>query len=166
MKKIYCLILLAVLTTAGCQPKVQNKPVDMTTVKEEITTLMDQYLKAFTSKDVNTITTLIADDGLFCGTDPSELLDKKALSDMLTQSLADTTMNWSYSVDKREIRVAADGNSAVVLEQFIMPGISPKIPTRLIYHVLKAGDKWMFDFISWSFIPKNEDILKLNKALE
>jgi uncharacterized protein (TIGR02246 family) len=166
MKKIYCLILLAVMITVGCQPKVQNKPVDMTTVKEEITTLMDQYLKAFTSKDVNTITTLITDDGLFCGTDPSELLDKKALSDMLTQSLADTTMNWSYSVDKREIRVAADGSSAIVLEQFIMPGLSPKIPTRLIYHVLKAGDKWMFDFISWSFIPKNEDILKLNKAIE
>jgi uncharacterized protein (TIGR02246 family) len=166
MKKIYCLILLAVMITAGCQPKVQNKPVDMTTVKEEITALMDQYLKAFTTKDVNTITTLVTEDGLFCGTDPSELLDKKALSDMMTQSLADTTMNWSYSIDKREIRVAADGSSAIVLEQFTMPGISPEIPTRLIYHVVKAGDKWMFDFISWSFIPKNEDIVKLNKALE
>ncbi len=108
----------------------------------------------------------MADDGLFCGTDPSELLDKKALSDMMTQSLADTTMIWSYSIDKREIRVAADGSSAIVLEQFTMPGISPKIPTRLVYHVVKASDKWMFDFISWSFIPKNEDILKLNKALE
>ena len=166
MKKIYCSTLLAVIVAAGCQPKVQNKTVDITTVKEEITTLMDQYLKAFNTKDVNTITTLITDDGLFCGTDPSELLDKKALSDMMTQSLADTTMNWSYSVDKREIRVAADGSSAIVLEQFTMPGISSKIPTRIVYHVVKAGDKWMFDFISWSFIPKNEDIGKLNKALE
>jgi ketosteroid isomerase-like protein len=166
MKKIYCLILLAVLITAGCQPKVQNKPVDMTAVKGEITILMDKYLNAFNTKDVNTITGLVADDGLFCGTDPSELMDKKALSDMMTQSLADTSAIYSYSVDKREIRVAADGSSAIVLEQFTMPGISPKIPTRLIYHVVKAGDKWMFDFISWSFIPKNEDIVKLNKALE
>ena len=166
MKKIYCLTLLAVMVIAGCQPKVQNKPVDLAAVKEEITSLMDKYLKAFNSKDVSNITALMADDGLFCGTDPSELLDKKALSDMMTQSLADTTMIWSYSIDKREIRVAADGSSAIVLEQFTMPGISPKIPTRLVYHVVKAGDKWMFDFISWSFIPKNEDILKLNKALE
>jgi uncharacterized protein (TIGR02246 family) len=166
MKKIYCLTLLAVIITAGCQPKVQKKPVDMTIVKEEITNLMDKYLNAFNTKDVNTMTTLFADDGLFCGTDPSELLDKKALSDMMTQSLADTTMNWRYSIDKREIRVAADGSSAIVLEQFTMPGISQMIPTRLIYHVVKTGDKWMFDFISWSFIPKNEDIVKLNKALE
>jgi uncharacterized protein (TIGR02246 family) len=166
MKKIYCLTLLAVMITAGCQPKVQNKPVDVTAVKEEITILMDKYMNAFNTKDVNTITALFADNGLFCGTDPSELMDKKALSDMMTQSLADTTMNWSYSIDRREIRVATDGSSAIVLEQFTMPGISPKIPTRLIYYVVKAGDKWMFDFISWSFIPKNEDIVKLNKALE
>jgi uncharacterized protein (TIGR02246 family) len=166
MKKIYCLTLLAVMITAGCQPKVQNKPVDVTAVKEEITILMDKYMNAFNTKDVNTITALFADNGFFCGTDPSELMDKKALSDMMTQSLADTSAIYSYSVDKREIRVAADGSSAIVLEQFTMPGISPKIPTRLIYHVVKAGDKWMFDFISWSFIPKNEDIVKLNKALE
>jgi uncharacterized protein (TIGR02246 family) len=166
MKKIYCLTLLAVMIIAGCQQKVQNKPVDMTAVKEEITILMDKYLNAFNTKDASTITALFADDGLFCGTDPSELMDKKTLSDMMTQSFADTTMIWSYSIDKREIRVAADGSSAIVLEQFTMPGISSKIPTRLIYHVVKAGDKWMFDFISWSFIPKNEDIVKLNKALE
>jgi uncharacterized protein (TIGR02246 family) len=166
MKKIYCLTLLAVMIIAGCQQKVQNKPVDMTAVKEEITILMDKYLNAFNTKDASTITTLFADDGLFCGTDPSELMDKKTLSDMMTQSFADTTMIWSYSIDKREIRVATDGSSAIVLEQFTMPGISSKIPTRLIYHVVKAGDKWMFDFISWSFIPKNEDIVKLNKALE
>jgi uncharacterized protein (TIGR02246 family) len=166
MKKIYCLTLLAVMIIAGCQQKVQNKPVDMTAVKEEITILMDKYLNAFNTKDASTITALFADDGLFCGTDPSELMDKKTLSDMMTQSFADTTMIWSYSIDKREIRVATDGSSAIVLEQFTMPGISSKIPTRLIYHVVKAGDKWMFDFISWSFIPKNEDIVKLNKALE
>lgn len=166
MKKIYCLTLLAVMITAGCQPKMQNKPVDLAAVKEEITILMDKYLNAFNTKDASTITALFADDGLFCGTDPSELMDKKALSDMITQSLADTTMIWSYSIDKREIRIATDGSSAIVLEQFTMPGISSKIPMRLIYHVVKAGDKWKFDFISWSFIPKNEDILKLNKALE
>lgn len=165
MKKIYYFPLLAVMIIAGCQPKVQNKPVDLAAVKEEITILMDKYLNAFNTKDASTITALFADDGLFCGTDPSELMDKKALSDMMTQSFADTTMIWNYSIDKREIRVATDGSSAIVLEQFTMPGISSKIPTRLIYHVVKAGDKWMFDFISWSFIPKNEDILKLNKAL-
>jgi len=166
MKKICYFALLAVMITSGCQPKVQNKPVDLTAVKEEITTLMDKYLNAFNAKDVDTLTALFADDGLFCGTDPTELMDKKALSDMMTQSLADTSVNWSYSVDKLEIRVAADGISAIVLEQFTMSGISPKIPLRLIYHVVKAGDNWMFDFISWSFIPKNEDIVKLNKALE
>jgi hypothetical protein len=47
-----------------------------------------------------------------------------------------------------------------------MPLISPKIPLRDVYKVVKTDDKWMIDFFSTSFIPKNEDIPKLNKAIE
>ncbi|HBE41800.1 MAG TPA: hypothetical protein DDW27_11465, partial [Bacteroidales bacterium] len=59
-----------------------------------------------------------------------------------------------------------DGNSAIVVEQYIMPFLSSKIPLRNVYNAVKTNDNWMIDFISWSFIPKNEDISKLNKAVE
>jgi hypothetical protein len=41
-----------------------------------------------------------------------------------------------------------------------------QIPFRLVYHAAKTGDKWLIDFASRNFIPENEDISKLNKALE
>jgi len=43
---------------------------------------------------------------------------------------------------------------------------SPKMAIRMVYHAVKSGENWKFDFISWSFVPRNEDIGKINKALE
>jgi uncharacterized protein (TIGR02246 family) len=166
MKKFKCFLFVAVIIISAFQSKAQTKPVDLDASKASVNTLMDKYLNAFTMKDAKTMPTLLAEDGLFCGTDPSEFWDKKALSDMWNQMAADTVNDYHYSVDKREIRVAKDGNSAVVIEQFTMPLLSQKIPIRTIYHIVKEKDKWLIDFLCFNFIPKNEDIPKLNKALE
>ena len=166
MKKIFYLMFMAVMIITACQPKTKTVPVDTAAAKIAVTTLLDKYNSAWNAKDVSAMTALLTDDGLFCGTDPSELMDKKTLSEGWTQAMSDTSMNFNYSVDKREIRIAADGNSAIALEQFYMKAISQKMPARLIFHVVKSGDNWMIDFLSWALIPKNEDIGKLNKALE
>ena len=118
------------------------------------------------AKDANTLMNLLTEDGLYCGTDSRELLSKAELSDMMKQSLADTSLVVNYSIDKREIRITADGNSAIALEQMFFKAFSEKIPIRMIYHLVKNDDNWQFDFVSWNFIPDNEDIGKLNKALE
>jgi hypothetical protein len=47
-----------------------------------------------------------------------------------------------------------------------MKPFSQKIPVRMVYHLVKNDESWLFDFISWSFIPNNEDIAKLNAALD
>jgi len=47
-----------------------------------------------------------------------------------------------------------------------MKPYSQKIPVRNIYHLVKVYNIWQFDFTSVSFIPDNEDIGKLNMALE
>jgi uncharacterized protein (TIGR02246 family) len=166
MKKIFYLMFMAVMIITACQPKTKTVPVDTAAAKIAVNTLLDKYNSAWNAKDVSTMTALLTDDGLFCGTDPSELWDKKTLSAGWTQAMSDTSMNFNYSVDKREIRIAADGNSAIALEQFYMKAISQKMPVRLIFHVVKSSDNWMIDFLSWALIPKNEDIGKLNKALE
>ena len=47
-----------------------------------------------------------------------------------------------------------------------MNALSEKIPIRFISHLMKTDENWTIDFFSWSFIPLNEDIAKLNEALE
>ena len=164
MKNLFLIVFVAAIVFA-CQPKPQPVVVDLTASKAEVNTLMETYLKAFNAKDVKTLTTLITDDGLYCGTDPTELMDKKSTTDAWTMAFADTSSNYAIVLDKREIRVTADGNSAIVMEQeFFNP--TPKIQLRLVSHAVKTADGWKLDFISWSLIPKNEDIGKLIKALE
>lgn len=165
MRNLFLIVFVAAIVFA-CQPKPQPVVVDLAASKAEVNTLMETYLTAFNAKDVATLATLITDDGLFCGTDPIELMDKKTTTDAWTMAFADSTANFSYSVEKREIHITSDGNSAIVLEQFTMKAIAPKIPVRLVSHAVKTPDGWKLDFISWSFIPKNEDIGKLIMALQ
>jgi ketosteroid isomerase-like protein len=135
-------------------------------LKVAVNALLDKYDSAFKAKDAPTLIALLAEDGLFCGTDPSEIWDKKQISDGWKQYFADTSLLIDYTVDKREILIAEDGNSAIAIEQFYFKLFSPNIQWRTIFHAVKAGEGWKFDFISWNLIPKNEDIEKLNKAVE
>ena len=164
MKNLFLIVFVAAIFFA-CQPKSQPVVVDLATSKAEVNTLMETYLTAWNARDAKTLATLITDDGLYCGTDPGEIMDKKTVTDAWTLALTDTTLK-SFAVDKREIRVVADGNSAIVMEQFYDNPYNLKIPWRLVSHAVKTTVGWKLDFISWSFIPKNEDIVKLNKILE
>ena len=157
-------MIVAAMTLAACQPK--NQPVDTAAAKVAVNALMENYLTAWNGKDVKTLTSLIDDGGMFCGTDPGEIMDKKAISDAWKMAFADTALNNTFTVDKREIRVTSDGNSAIVMEQYVTNPYTPKIPWRLVCRAVKTVDGWKLDFISWCLIPKNEDIGKLNKALE
>jgi ketosteroid isomerase-like protein len=165
MKKIFLFMFVAAMFFA-CQPKTKTVPVDTAAAKVAVNNFMDTYQKLWNAKDVNALLALLTEDGLFCGTDPSELLDKKLISEAWKQAFADTTLKFIFSVDKREIRINSDGNSALVMEQFGNNPFTPKIMWRLVSHLVKEGDGWKIDFISWNLIPKNEDIGKLNKALE
>jgi uncharacterized protein (TIGR02246 family) len=166
MKKTFYVMLVAVMTITACQTKTKIVPVDTAAAKVAVTTVLDKYNSAFKAKDANTLMTLLTDNGLYCGTDSKELLDKASLSNMMNQSFADTSLKVNYSIDKREIRIAADGNSAIAVEQMFFKAFSQKIPMRMVYHLVKNNDNWLFDFVSWNFIPNNEDLGKLNKALE
>ena len=159
-------MLAAVMTNTACQTKTKIVPVDTVAAKVAVTTVLDKYNSAFKAKDANALMTLLTDDGLYCGTDSRELLDKASLSNMMNQAFADTSLKVNYSIDKREIRIAADGNSAIALEQMFIKAFSQKIPMRMVFHLVKNNDNWLFDFVSWNFIPNNEDLGKLNKALE
>ena len=61
---------------------------------------------------------------------------------------------------------AKDGHSAIAFEQMFLIPFSRMIPVRTVYHLVKENKTWLIDFSSTGFIPNNNDIEKLNKALE
>lgn len=166
MKKISSILIIAVMIIAGCNQQVQTEPVDMDAVKDAVTQIADRYLDAWNSRDLDVLSDMVTDDGIFFGTDPSELMDKTSLLDMYTQLFSDTTVDYSYDIDSRKIKVAVGGRSAIVVEYFSIDDWSPKIPLRQTSHVVETNNTWKIDFIAWGFIAKNEDVGKLNKALE
>ena len=166
MKTKAFLLLLVVLMMAACQPKTQPEPVDMAAAEDAVNAILDNFHEAMNAGNSDNTMTFLDSEGLYCGTDPGELWGKEIFSDMMTKSMADTSFELDYSIDERKIRLAADGSSALVLEQFKLSLISEKMPVRFVSHLVKTDENWMIDFFSWSFIPLNEDIASLNKALE
>jgi ketosteroid isomerase-like protein len=166
MNKILFGLFVSIVMIIACQPKPKTEPLDLEAEKAAIGTFLDGFNTAFNAKDSNAMVALLTDDVLCCGTDPSEFLNKREIAHLWAQFMADTALTINYAYDRREIRIAADGKSAIIIEQYKLPLLSAKIPLRNIYHVVKHQENWMFDFMSWNFIPKNEDVPKLDQALE
>jgi hypothetical protein len=166
MKKTPLLILVVVMLMTSCQQKPATVAVDPEAVKAELTVFMDEYHAAYMALDINKITAVCNDNAMFLGTDPSEFWNKQQITDLFLAQAGDSTMKMEFKLDKREIMIAADGKSAIIVEQYFVPLISTKMPVRCIDKVVKVNDKWMFDLVSWNIVVKNEDIPKLNAALE
>jgi ketosteroid isomerase-like protein len=164
MKKFFNILAVAAMIITALRPKIGT--ADKGAAKNAINAMMDELMNVWNAKDVNAYGALLTDGGQFFGTDPSETWNKESLIALLIKQFADSSVNYSYTINNREILVSAEGNSALVLEQFTMKDMTPKLLWRSVSHVAKKGDKWMIDFASWNFILKNEDMEKLNKALE
>jgi len=166
MKEIIFVLFIFVMVFVSCQTKTKVIPVDMTESEEAVTRVLDAHWSAVKAKDADAVIALVTDDFISCGTDSKEFWNKTDMYNNIRQMFADTSLKIDITIDKRVIRIAKDGNSAIALEQMFMKPYSQKIPVRNIYHLVKVNDIWQFDFTSVSFIPNNEDIGKLNKALE
>jgi len=140
--------------------------VDMNKSEEAITRVLDAHWSALKAKDADAVITLVTDDFLSCGSDPEEFWNKTDMYNTVKQMFANAELQIDITVDKREIRIAKDGNSAIALEQMFLKPFSQKIPVRTVYHLVKDNNTWLIDFTSTGFIPDNKDIEKLNKALE
>jgi len=167
MKKIDCLIMVLFLVLlAGCQPKTKIEPVDLVAAKNAIHIQLDNLHQSSRDKDIDFLKAVLTDDVLCCGTDPGEFWDKEQVIGINLNMFENESIVYDYSIDKREIRVGPDGHSAICVEQFTWNFLSQKIPIRLVHHFIKVDNDWKVDFLSWSLIPLNADLEKLNKALE
>lgn len=147
-----------------------EKPTPATVNKDEaeksVTKLFEDYAKAFAAIDVNALGSMFAEDGLFLGTDPTEFWTKSQVLDQFTAMAKDTTLSLQYDVEKRDIRLSEDGMTAIVTAQSIIPMISNKISVRSVAHSRMTDGQWKIDYVSWALVPKNDDMEKLNKAME
>ena len=134
----------------------QVKTSDQVNIQAEITKIN----KLMDDIDFESILT---EDALICGTDPSEFWGKQQFVEGMEQISNDPPeINF---IGDRVIKVAPDGNSAIVVTQYIIAW-SPKIPWRQAYHFIKTNDGWKVNFINVAFIPKNEHIETINNAIE
>ena len=161
MKKFYLILSIAGLVIIACQQAPKPVPVD---IEAEKAIINDMFETFNASRDADTLATYLTEDALCCGTDPAEFWTKQEMIEGWRQMLTpDVKLNF---ISERVVKVAPDGNSATVVDQYLMPVYSPNIPWRNSYHLVKVNGTWKIDFLSCSFIPRNEDIEKLNEVIQ
>ena len=166
MKKIYYALIVAAIIIVSCQPKIKTVPVDTAAVKDEITTVLDKWHAAYQGKDLTVLMSLFNDDLLFCGPAPNEFWDKAALYPLFERPFADTSFVITYSILERNIKVVKDGTSAISTEHYFLNVASKKIQVRQVCHLVRSEGSWIIDYVSVAYIPKREDMGKINMALE
>ena len=164
MKKIFPFLCIAVMAIVACQQTPKVVPVDIQAEEAALNGLMDKLDEAMKAGNDSLARATITEDALICGTDPSEFWTKQQFLGPEEQDSTSAPAEVKY-ISERVTKVAPDGNSAVVVTQLILSW-SPEIPLRVVRHFIKADDKWMIEFINVAFIAKNEDIQKLNEAVE
>ncbi|MFC2098449.1 nuclear transport factor 2 family protein [Bacteroidota bacterium] len=165
MKKSCFLIICTLLVLSGCQPDSVNKTPDLDSVEASVSALADLYQGYWKGRNADALIAMLDDNGFYCGTDPGELLNKDDLAEMWTQYFSDSTHFRDFKPNTRKIHVSADGQSAIVMEQIALKELTPNFPVRRqTMHVVKVGEDWKIDFISWSFLINNEDIEKIDQA--
>jgi hypothetical protein len=166
MKKINLLLLLVAILLAGCQQKAEKETVDLDAARAELEALSDSYYDAWEMRDIEMLEGMIADWGLYAGTDPKEFWNKEQILDLWKRFFANPDATLDYTPIGRNINVSPCGMTAVIVNQGTHNKWSPNIPVRLTFHALKMGESWQIVFINWSFVFKNEDVKRLNAALD
>jgi ketosteroid isomerase-like protein len=165
MKRTFYSLIVSLILITSCQPKLKTVPFDPVAAKKDLTKTLDTMYLAYNNRDIQTFLSLMADDGLFCGTDPKNIWDKASYSTLMTIMFADPSFSPNISVSLREIHLDKDGNSAIVMDQFFFEW-NKKIPVRHIAHFVRIGDHWICNFLSTTYVPNDEDMDKIFKALK
>jgi len=144
----------------------QSEQVSLVELESKVELLLDDYHEALKAENSAVLFEMFKKDIWILGTDPNEHWDVESFKIEIDKLIVDTTFKLEYELGERRIKIMPDGKSAVAIEQFTINIISEKVPVRLISQAINEDGNWKFSLISWNFIPKNEDLMKLNEALE
>ena len=164
MKKILLLVLLLVIIATQSQSQTKSANPAKSQTKDDLIKVLDNMYLAYNTKDIKLFLSLMADDGLYCGTDSKDLWHKDIYSKRMTELFADTSFHSQIKVDKREILMAKDHKSAIVVDQFFFEW-NKNIPVRHIVHFVRNENKWRCNFLSTTFVPNDADLDKIFKAV-
>ena len=164
MKKFVVLTVLLLFAGIAFGQTNTSEQANIQAELAMINDLMDKMDAEFENGDATTFLSSLIDDALVCGTDPSEFWNKEQYLGMQDPESNTNAPDFKY-IDDRVVKVAPDGNSAVVVNQFMI-GWSPKIPLRNDFHLIKTNAGWKVFFVNIAFIPKNEHIGIINEAIE
>ena len=163
MRKNALLFLFFVLALIACQQQPAPKPINIEAEEVAINNVLDKLISAFKEQNVDTLTSLLAEDVLMCGSDPSEFWNKQEIIEIWTQMLAQPVeLN---IIGEPVIKIAPDGNSAFAIQQYVMPVFSDKLLFRNGYHLIKSNNEWKIYTSNTACIPKNEDLPAINEIL-
>ena len=163
MKKIMLLLSLMILALSACQ-QPETKPVDLEAEEFAINEMLDKVFLSFEKQDVATLSSLITEDVLVCGSDPTQFFDKQQITEIWTQMLAESSFEFNI-ISERKVKIANDGYSASAIEQYTMPFYSTKLPFRNSYHLVKINEEWKIFCWNGACIPNDEDFPIINAAL-
>lgn len=138
---IPCAILLL---AAACQSA--PPAVDLAATEKAVGELFNAYGQATKDKDVPGVAAALDDNGLFLGTDPKEFWDKQTIIGEFQRMVSDTSVHLDFILERRDIRISPDGQSALVIEQCTVPFLSKRVATRNIGHAKAVNGKWIIDF--------------------
>lgn len=144
--------------------EISPSDTSVTFPRRAIIKVLDSMHQGFRSRNFKLMESFLTEDGLYLGTDPGEVWSKKQLSQYFN-SVKDTS-EINYNILSRNILLGRNANSALAIEQYYLSAMSDKMMVRSISKLIYRDNSWKISFYSWNFIPKNEDIKKLNEALK
>lgn len=165
MKKIHLLLLISVLLLAACKQTPETVKVDIEAEKVAINNIFDRYNSAFITQNIDTLVSFMDDDILICGSDPRELWNKQEITDIWTEVFANVDLGYNI-FGARTIAIAPDGKSANVVEHYLLPFYSTALPLRNSFYIVKTENNWKILLLNTAIVPRNEDVTKINAALE
>jgi ketosteroid isomerase-like protein len=162
MKTIFPLLMLALL--AACTTTPAPDPVDLAAEEVAISEVFDLLFNAVDEKNIEQLASVLADDGMFMGTDPRELFPKDSIVAAWRQMMQMPEIPPFDFLSDPYIRIHPDGKTAVAAYQYTWNLFSP-IPMRQTFWMVKSETGWQVDFFDFSFVPYNDQIPLLNKAV-
>lgn len=166
MKKIFYLMAVTAMVIVSCQPKTETLVVDLEAEKAAINDLLNNFFAAYDASDVAGFTSFLADEALCVGSDPSEFWNKEQFTEVWKEMFPEgASLPKTQLISELEMKLAADGKSATVIHQYVMPDFIPKLISRQTYYLVK-NDKWEILVLNYGFAPYNEDLPKIIAALE
>ncbi len=142
---------------------MKNKVIDLKAEEAAINNLLNTLNAAWDRQDVAAMTSLLTEDVLFHGNGPSEIYNKKQVTEGWTQMLAQPFP--LEVIDKPVVRMAPDGNSAYAMQQYFMPAFSTKIPFRNGYFLIKVNGNWLIYTCNTACLINDNDFPKINEVL-